>query len=118
MPEFPPAFNAPIASAGGWLAVSGQLAMQGGHLIEGGIGPETERVIDNIEQLLESEGARLQHVVKINVYLADLDDYAVMNETMARRFGAHRPARTTIGAQLVRGARVEMEVWAYTGSLG
>ncbi|TAM85853.1 RidA family protein [bacterium] len=116
MPDFPPAFNTPIVAAGSWLLVSGQLALQDGALIDGGVGPETECVIDNIERLLESMGARLQHVVKINAYLADLDDYAVMNETMARRFGAHRPARTTIGARLVRGARVEMEAWAYTGA--
>lgn len=115
MAEFPPPFNAPIVCAGDWLVVSGQLAFRDGRLVEGGIGPETECVIDNVERLLQSEGARLRHVVKVNVFLADLDDYAVMNETMARRFGAHRPARTTIGAKLVRGARVEMEVWAYVG---
>ncbi|TAM60116.1 RidA family protein [bacterium] len=115
MPQFPPAFNVPIIRAGHWLIVSGQLAIRDGALVEGGIAAEAECVIDNLERLLQSEGASLRHVVKVGIFLADLDDYAVMNAAMARRFGEHRPARTTIGAQLVRGARIEMEAWAYDG---
>jgi len=115
MTQFPPAFNTPIVRAGEWLIVSGQLPMRGGALVEGGIAAETAQVIANIEQLLAAENACLSDVAKVSVFLADLDDYPVMNQTMAERFGDHRPARTTVGARLVRGARVEMEAWAYLG---
>jgi len=71
---------------------------------------ETERTLDNITAVLAAAGSDLAHVVKTTVFLVDMADFAAMNEVYAKRFGDHRPARSTVGvASLPRGFRVEIE---------
>jgi 2-iminobutanoate/2-iminopropanoate deaminase len=76
----------------------------------GDVVAETELTLDNLSAVLTAAGSDLAHVVKSTVFLVDMADFAAMNEVYAKRFGAHRPARSTIGvASLPRGFRVEIE---------
>jgi 2-iminobutanoate/2-iminopropanoate deaminase len=78
--------------------------------VTGDVKVETERTIDNLTAVLAAAGSDLAHVVKTTVFLTDMADFAAMNEVYARRFGDHRPARSTVGvASLPRGFRVEIE---------
>ena len=101
--------------SGRWIVTSGQIGMDPatGVLVPGGISPETERVLDNLEAILKSAGATLADVVKTTVYLATMEEFGAMNEVYARRFPDPKPARTTIAAkELPRSCRVEIEAWA------
>jgi len=83
---------------------------------KGGVAAETERTLDNIAAVLSAAGSDLAHVVKTTVFLIDMADFAAMNEVYAKRFGTHRPARSTVGvAALPRGFRVEIECAAIRG---
>ena len=73
---------------------------------------QTDGALKNLAAILHAAGSGLERVVKTTVYLADLADFAVMNEVYARHFGTHRPARATIQVGLPRGARVEIEAIA------
>jgi 2-iminobutanoate/2-iminopropanoate deaminase len=76
----------------------------------GDVAAETERTLDNLAAVLLAAGSDLAHVVKTTVFLVDMADFAAMNEVYAKRFGEHRPARSTVGvAALPRGFRVEIE---------
>jgi len=71
---------------------------------------ETKRVFENLRAILEAAGSSLDHVVKCNVYLRDINDFAAMNEVYATYFSAPFPARTTIQAgALPGGIAVEIE---------
>ena len=97
------------------LFVSGQIPLDPatGALVSGGIEQAVERVFDNIEAILAAAGATLDDVVKTTVYLLRMADFAAMNAVYARRFGEHRPARSTVAvAQLPKDAAVEIEVIA------
>ena len=91
-PEKTPLFSG-IVSAGGLVFIAGI----GAHF-EGDIKAHTKHVIDEIQKRLESVGSSMEKVVKVNVYLNDLKDYAAMNEAFLGRFGADPPVRTTIAA--------------------
>jgi enamine deaminase RidA (YjgF/YER057c/UK114 family) len=91
-PEKPPLFSG-VVSAGGLVFISGI----GAHF-EGDIKAHTKHVIDEIQKRLESVGSSMEKVVKVNVYLNDLKDYAAMNEVFLGRFGPEPPVRTTIAA--------------------
>jgi len=104
--------------AGDFLFASGQIPIDPmtGEFVVGGIAEETEQVLKNIKALLESAGTDLAHVVKTTVFLADMDDFAAMNEVYGRFFMENPPARATVqAARLPRDARVEIEVVAYLG---
>ena len=76
----------------------------------GDVAAETELALDNIAAVLAAAGSDLAHVVKTTVFLVDMADFGAMNEVYAKRFGDHRPARSTVGvASLPRGFRVEIE---------
>ena len=76
----------------------------------GDVAAETELALDNIAAVLAAADSDLAHVVKTTVFLVDMGDFAAMNEVYAKRFGDHRPARSTVGvASLPRGFRVEIE---------
>ena len=76
----------------------------------GEIGPQTEQVMANLRAILEAAGSGLDRLVKTTVYLANLDDFAGMNEVYARHVGDRPPARATIEvARLPSGALVEIE---------
>jgi 2-iminobutanoate/2-iminopropanoate deaminase len=102
--------------AGRWIVTSGQIGLdpKARALVAGGIVPETERVIQNLEAVLGAASASLGDVVKTTVYLADMSEFSAMNEVYARRFPDPKPSRTTIAArELPMGARVEIEAWAF-----
>jgi 2-iminobutanoate/2-iminopropanoate deaminase len=100
---------------GGFLFTSGQIPLDPstGALVAGGIEAAVERVFDNIEAILSASGLALDDVVKTTVYLLRMEDFAAMNGVYARRFGNHRPARSTVAvAQLPKDAAVEIDVVA------
>ena len=102
-------------SANGLLFVSGQIPLDPatGSLIEGSIGDQTRRVFENLRQILEAAGASFDHVVRTTVYLADMADFAAMNEVYATFFAHPAPARSTVqAAGLPKNARVEIDVIA------
>lgn len=102
--------------AGDWLVCSGQVALKDGRLVEGGVGQQTARCVANVAALLDANGARLADVVKTTVFLADISDYAEMNDAYIEAMGDHRPARSAVGvAGLPLGAKVEIEAWAWLG---
>ncbi|HEV7891933.1 MAG TPA: RidA family protein [Pyrinomonadaceae bacterium] len=105
-------------AANGFVFASGQIPIdpETGQFVEGGIVEQTEQVLRNVSNLLEAAGTSLARVVKTTVFLADMDDFAAMNETYARFFGDQPPARSTVqAARLPRDARVEIEVVALSG---
>ncbi len=82
-------------------------------LVPGGVAEQTERVMKNLAAVLAGAGFGFEHVVKTTVYLADMNDFAAMNEVYGRHMPTPPPARTTIAAAgLPKGARVEIDVVA------
>jgi 2-iminobutanoate/2-iminopropanoate deaminase len=100
--------------AGGFVFVSGQLGLKPGHAeISGSIEEQTEQIFANLSAILEAAGTGLERLVKTTVFLADLGDFAAMNEIYARHVGASPPARSTVEvAALPSGAKVEIEAIA------
>jgi 2-iminobutanoate/2-iminopropanoate deaminase len=81
-----------------------------GQLEKGDVKQEARRTLENMKAILEAAGSSLEKVVKCNVYLADINDFAAMNEVYAGVFKAPYPARTTIQAgALPGGIKVEIE---------
>lgn len=115
--------NAPAAigpysqaiKAGGFVFASGQIPTdpQTGQFVAGGISEQTEQVLKNLAAVLEAAGSSLDRVVKTTVFLADMQEFAGMNEVYARFFSTPPPARATVAAAgLPRDARVEIEAVA------
>jgi 2-iminobutanoate/2-iminopropanoate deaminase len=101
--------------AGGFVFVSGQLALRPDHaeIVGDSIGEQTEQVFANLRAILEAAGSGLERLVKTTVYLADLGDFAGMNEVYARHVGDVPPARATVEVSaLPSGAKVEIEAVA------
>ncbi|HZZ86142.1 MAG TPA: RidA family protein [Anaeromyxobacteraceae bacterium] len=97
------------------LHASGQIPLDPatGELVQGDIAVQTERVFQNVEAVLAAAGMTTANVVKTTVFLADLADFAKMNEVYGRHFPGEFPARSTVQvAALPKGARVEIEVTA------
>ncbi len=93
-----------------FVAGQGPINPGTGSLELGDVRAETKRVFENLRAILQAAGASLDHVVKCNVYLRDIDDFAAMNEVYATYFSAPFPARTTIQAgALPGGIAVEIE---------
>ncbi len=99
---------------GNMLYLSGQLGTDSsGRLVPGGIGPETRQALVNIAAVLERHGSSLDQVVKCTVMLADIGEWAAMNEVYLTFFQSHRPARSAFGTSgLALGARLELECMA------
>jgi 2-iminobutanoate/2-iminopropanoate deaminase len=98
-----------------FVFVAGQLGLEPGstEVVEGGIGPQTERVFANLRAILEAAGSSLDNVVKTTVFLRNLDDFAGMNEVYASHIGSTPPARSTVEVgRLPAGALVEIEAIA------
>jgi 2-iminobutanoate/2-iminopropanoate deaminase len=101
--------------AGGFLFTAGQIALDPatGLVVPGDVVPQTERVLANLQGLLEAAGATWSEVVKTTVFLQDMADFPRMNEVYARYLGKEAPARSTVqAAGLPRGARVEIDLIA------
>lgn len=106
-----PVFS-PAVRTGNLVFLSGQIGVRPGtlELVSGGIAPETAQTLEHIKAVLEGIGLGMEDVVKCTVFLADMRDYAAMNEVYARYFPADPPARSTVaGSGLALGARVEIE---------
>jgi 2-iminobutanoate/2-iminopropanoate deaminase len=99
--------------AGGLLFCSGQIPLdaKSGELIDGDVGEQTRRCLDNLRAVAEAGGARLEDAVRLTVYAADLaGDWAAINEAYGSYFPEEPPARVAIGvAALPKGARVEID---------
>ncbi len=115
--------NAPAAigpysqaiAAGEFIFVAGQLGLdpKTGKLVEGGIEAETKQVLENIKAVLIAAGSSLAKVVSASVYLADMDDFAKMNEIYAGYFVEPEPARAAVAVKtLPKNGRVEISVIA------
>jgi 2-iminobutanoate/2-iminopropanoate deaminase len=101
-----------LVNAGASLFLSGQVAQEPttGKLIEGDMTAQTVRILENLQAVLRTVGRDLSHVVKVNVFLTDMADFAEMNTVYARYFDPPYPARSAIAVKaLPLGARVEME---------
>jgi 2-iminobutanoate/2-iminopropanoate deaminase len=101
--------------ANGMIFLSGQIPLdpETMQLVDGDIRAQTERVFQNLKTVLEAAGSSLERVVKTTVFLADLNDFAAMNEVYSVFFNSNRPARSTVQvARLPRDARVEIDLIA------
>ena len=116
--EHAPAAIGPYSQAiktGDFVFASGQIPIdpQTGEFVAGGIREQTERVLKNLAAVLEAAGTSLDQVVKTTVFLADMGDFAAMNEVYGRFFTDVPPARATVAAAgLPRDAKVEIEAIA------
>ena len=100
---------------GNLIFVSGQIPLDPatGALVSGDIAAQTHRVFANLRAILEAGGASLDRVVRTTVYLADMNDFAAMNEVYATYFSKPAPARATVqAARLPKDARIEIDVIA------
>ena len=101
--------------AGNLLFLSGSIPLDPvtGQVVPGDISAQATRALENIKALLAAAGADFHHVVKTTVFLADMNEFAAMNEVYAKYFVAPFPARSTVQvARLPRDVRVEIEVVA------
>lgn len=117
VPNLPPAnpSYSQIVRLGGLLLISGQIGLDPatGKLVGGGVGPETERTLQNLRLALEAAGATARDVGKVTVYLTDMEQWGAMNEAYMRFFLPPAPAKTTVEVRrLSLGASVEIEAMA------
>ena len=116
-PKAPPAigpYSHGVVVQGTLLYTSGQVALnEQGEMVGNDVAEQTQQVFRNLNGILAAKGATLSNVVKTTVFLADMADFAAMNEVYSSSFGDHRPARSTFQvARLPKDARVEIEVVA------
>ena len=105
----------PALRAGKLLFLSGQVGFDpsSGALVDGDISAQTDQVMRNIGALLQAAGTDFAHVVRTTVFLADMGEFAKMNEVYARHIGSDPPARSTVEVSgLPSGALVEIEAVA------
>jgi 2-iminobutanoate/2-iminopropanoate deaminase len=101
--------------ANGFVFVSGQIALDPSTqlLVAGDVQAQTERVMENLKGIVEAAGSALDRVVRTTVFLADMNEFAPMNEIYARYFPGQPPARSTVqAARLPRDVRVEIDLIA------
>jgi len=110
-----PAAIGPYSQAvrrGGFLFLSGQIPLDPatGQIVEGDISTQTRRVFDNLRAVVSAAGGTFDDIVRVGIYVTDLNDFAAVNAVMAENFQAPFPARSTIEVSgLPRGARVEVD---------
>jgi 2-iminobutanoate/2-iminopropanoate deaminase len=106
-------FSQAIKTQGTHLYVSGTIGMQDGQIVKGGIKAQTVQALDNIKAVLDAAGFGFTDVVKVNVYLHDMNDFVAMNDVYANYFPEPYPARTTVQvSRLPKDALVEFEMVA------
>lgn len=117
--DVPPPAGAysPVAKAGGFVFVSGQVPRDPvtGKLVGDDIEGQTKQVVTNVQRALRAAGAELSDVVSVIVYLADIDDWGRFNEAYKTLMPQPYPTRTALGANL-RGILVEMSAVAFVGT--
>ena len=116
-PDAPKAMGAysPAIKAGNLLFISGQIPVDPttGNLIQGDIAAQADQVMQNLTALLRAAGASFTNVVRTTVYLADMDDFAGMNEVYSRYIVDPPPARATVQvARLPRDVKIEIDAIA------
>ena len=100
--------------ADGWLYVSGQVAMEDGEIIPGGIIEQTHKTIANVIAILDEAGYGLEHVVRCGVWLDDPRDFWSFNKVFAEYFSPeHAPARACVQASMMVDCKVEIDCIAY-----
>lgn len=101
----------PAVRVGNLLFLAGQIGTNAsGQLVAGGLQAEVRQTLNNISELLQKTGSSLDKVVKCTVFMADMKEWAAMNEIYATYFRNHKPARSSFGATgLALNARVEIE---------
>lgn len=122
-PIFPPNAAKPLApytpavAAGGFVFLSGQIALDSeGNLHTGDIATETRKVMENIGNLLQAAGLGYEHLVKVTIFLSDMAHYAAVNEVYGKYFGEVPPAREAVAVKgLPRGVNVEISGLAVKG---
>lgn len=119
--DLAPAAIGPYSQAvrvGDLVFTSGSIPLRpDGSMVEGDIARQTEQVMQNLRALLGAAGTTLDHAVKCTCFLADMNDFAAMNEVYGRYFGATPPARSTVEvARLPRDVRIEIECVAWVPS--
>jgi reactive intermediate/imine deaminase len=101
------------AGAAGWLHVSGQVPMQDGEIVEGGIVPQTHKAIGNMLAILAEAGYDRSHIVRIGVWLDDPRDFWTFNKIFAEYFTDHPPARACVQSSMMIDCKVEIDCVAY-----
>lgn len=106
----------PAIRAGDFIFISGQVPRDPatGQIVGTTIEEQTQRVLENIKAILEAGGAGLANVVKVSAHLTNLADFDGFNKVYASYFPDPKPARTTVGSQLL-GFLVEIDAMAYVG---
>lgn len=108
----------PGIRAGDFLFISGQipLAPDGTGLFLGSVEEQTRRCLEQIGAILSAAGGSLENLVKVTIYLVDMNDFEAVNRAYSEYFGPEPPARVCVGVQaLPKGARLEIEAVAYLG---
>ena len=98
----------------GLLYTSGQIALTvNGEMIENDIKKQTRQIFTNIKVILEDNLSSIENIIKINIFLTDMNDFGIVNVIMAEVFGDHKPVRSTIAVSaLPKNAMIEMDVIA------
>ncbi len=118
VPDLPTAGPySPAIRAGDFLFISGQIPVDtAGNLVPGGIEEQTRRAMENMKLVLAAAGASLKDLVKVTIYLVDMDDFTAVNRVYGSYFDLEPPARACVAVkELPKGARVEIEAIAYVG---
>ncbi len=120
--EFLHTTNAPAAigpysqavKVNGLLYTSGQIALTvDGEMLENDIKKQTRQIFSNIKAILEDNNSTMDKVIKVNIFLTDMNDFGVVNVLMAEAFGEHKPVRSTIEVKgLPKNSMIEMDVIA------
>lgn len=103
----------PAVRAGDFVYVSGQVPVEDGKIVEGGVGAQTKKVLENISAVLKLAGCELSDVVKTTVWLKHAEDFAEFNEAYGKFFQTNPPARSTAESRLMIDIGVEIEAIAY-----
>jgi 2-iminobutanoate/2-iminopropanoate deaminase len=110
------AYSQAVRTEGGALLfISGQLGLnpETMDMVSGGVGPETTQAMKNLGAILKAAGGGFESIIKATIYLAEIDDFAAVNEVYASFFPVEPPARAAFAvAALPKGARVEIEAVA------
>ena len=103
-----------VVRAGNLIWVSGAVGVRPDGSIPDSVAEQAETALANIDACQKAAGASAEHVVKVNVYLTDIDDRAAINPARQRYFGEHRPASTLVGvaALVLPALKVEIEAQA------
>jgi len=120
--EFLHTDNAPAAigpysqavKVNGFLYTSGQIAMtQNGEMVENDIKKQTRQIFSNLKSILEDNDSSFNNVIKLNIFLTNMNDFGIVNVIMAEVFGDHKPVRSTVEVTtLPKNAMIEMDLIA------